>query len=78
MSRRWCASRPGVPGGRVGICVLPAELLLVALQAGSLFLFGLVGALLDEPDGGRDVERELEELGLPVSITSALNSDVAR
>jgi hypothetical protein len=41
-------------------------LLLVVFAAGFVFLFGLVGALLDEPYGGEDVEGELEKLGLPV------------
>src|SRR4051812_21732508 len=54
------------PARRVRVRVLADHLLLVGLAARLAQLLRLRGAALEEPDGGEDVERELEELGLPV------------
>src|SRR5215212_6854130 len=52
--------------GRVRVGVLADLLLLVGLGARLVELFGLRRAALEQPHGGEDVERELEELRLPV------------
>jgi hypothetical protein len=44
----------------------PDLLLFLRLETYVLQPLRLVGASLDEPDGGKDEERELEELRLPV------------
>src|SRR3954451_22612556 len=54
------------PAGRIGVGVLSDLLLLVRLAARLAQLLGLRRAALQQPHGGEDVERELEELRLPV------------
>src|SRR3954447_19020128 len=54
------------PARRVRLGVLAEELVLVAALAGLAGLLRLGRAALNEPHGAEDVERELEELGLPV------------
>ena len=65
----------GCPARRSSGGVRPDLLLLVRLEAGVLEPLRLVRALLDEPDGRSDEDRELQELRLPVLHHSAPELD---